>query len=1679
MLICLFPLQMFSENAPLRIFIRAGEKTHGEGEHDHPRFLNEWQKLLRERGAQCIGKMGFPSRIDLENTDVLVMYCAEGGTVTPENRTNLEAFVKRGGGIVVLHDAICGTDAQWFKTIVGGAWEHGRSKWFEGDIALYYVDRDHPITKDASNFDFEDELYYDLHMMPEAHVLAATYKPDERNNKGGKMFPSVYDIVPQMWTYEKDNHRAFVSIPGHKYKSFSLPHYRAMLLRGIAWAGKRDVNSLCTKEELASLRYPEGGPTSPENSAQKIKVPKDFDINLVSAEPLIEKPISMDWDAQGRLWVAETPEYPAGRHNPEGQIEQRPARDRISILEDSNGDGVMDKKSVFYEGLELVTSLVFYRDGVIVSQAPDIYWLRDTNGDGKAETKVTLYTGFGTRDTHAVISNMRWSQDGWIYATLGYSGGGIKSGDGKHEFGGLSSGVIRFSPDGNGMEQVSSKNGNTWGLDFSWDNELFFSQANGEHCNHVVIPEQVLARGKVAGATSFKNLEDHKKSFPIRDYTKQAYVQIDHVGGFTAASGATIYNGGAWPTEWDGSYFVSEPTVNLVHRDLLKPQGPTFVGSKDQEAEFIASSDLWFRPIHQRVGPDGALYLLDFYNQAVVHNDTRGPKHGPNNAAVRPDRDHHFGRIWRVQHKQANKFEIPKLAKASPDELIKALEHPNEWVRMTAHRLLAERNQRDVVPALEQLVASTKPAFARVHALWLLENIGACTHSTITAGLNDPDPAVQKNAAQILARLNNLNWNMDIHYALIRQFQNPNPRVQLQAIIAEYAFKPGKPAEDMLISIFPNAQNPWTQSAILAAATKDPVDWLESICAVEPAGLDRLVSELASHIAAKQEHSLTAATIARLGLIPAKGDAFKKIVLQKLAAELDPKLMLPWSPTLQQFLQAIVASPDPEVGAAAIPLIARWDKDGVMAQDVRILTEHLIEKMNAPASTEEQRLFAATSLLGVRNLNPQILPTVLKLVGSTNSVAMQKKLIEALGKTGEPSVSVEFISNYASLPAELRDAVFNELVKRPEWALVLLDVIASKKIELSSLSPLSVNRLRTHSDKAVAQKANEVIDALRGPEVKQKDEIIARLLPAVTESQSANVENGHKLFIQNCAVCHRFNGEGKDVAPDLTGMGVHGASELLVHVIDPNRVVEPNFISTSIETKDDQSYDGIIARENSDSVLLRNASGDYELKRKNIKTQKSTGRSLMPEGFESLGAESLRDILTFVCGKDNQFRIINLRPAFTANSLKGIYRSEESVEETLKFARFGVFKFSEMPFEIVNPLTSPNGKNVVVLKGGEGLAKSYPQKVEVKNVNVRAAALHFLGGVAGWGWPCCGDNKNGGLPAAKVTITHTNGSFEEFTLTNGLEIADYNGNFNVPGSKPIPGLVEHGQVRWFTKMLSSQEMISSIKLESFDNAVAPTFVAITAETVGPPPSQTARKAPVDLGHPVERIEDLNDFFPASYGPISIFMLGGGTSHDFDRWFNVDDSTTLAYATDLPVNYTTNIDYFISQKATNCNVLYLCSNQPMTNNVFRQSFMDFANRGGGLLLIHPALWYNWNNWPEYNRMLVSGGARSHDKYGEIEVTIEDRKHPVMINIPKGFKVSDELYHFEPDPQGPTIHVLATGKNPATGATFPVVWTVDHPKARIVCITLGHDRSAHENVAFRVMLQNAMAWVARKL
>lgn len=1674
--------------APLRVFIRAGAKTHGPNQHDHPRFLAEGTQLLKDRGVQADGSMEFPTANQLENTDVLVVYAADGMKIEGENRANTEKFLKRGGGLVVIHDGVvAGDQYEWAKKVQGGAWRwdgEKKTSWHEGEVGLYFVDQKHPITQGISNFDWKDEVYNQLDMAPDVHVLATS-------------FIDVFNIWPQLWTYEKTweggsaPYRCFVSIPGHEWSSFDTPHYRAILLRGIAWAGKRtQVDEFVSQDELASLRYPAGGPVPAREAVKHIQLHPEFNVTLAADENIAEKIMSLDWDPQGRLWVIETPEYPGGRdingndskvtpwrsgdpeNFPVGGKEKRRPRDRVSVLEDTNGDGIMDKKTVFADGLELPTSLVFYKDGVIVTQAPDILWIRDTDGDGKADKVEKLYTGWGTFDTHAVINNLRWGPDGWVYGAVGYTRGKVESPDGSKKFGEIAAGIYRFRPDGSMLEQVAAGGCNTWGCEVAPDNEIIFTTATcGEPICHVVIPETILARGNVGGMKAFLNIMEENKIYPPFQETRQPYVQIDWVGQWTAAAGACIYDGGAWPDKWAPkdhySFFLSEATMHLFHHEFLDPAGPTYHGRKEEgrrEIEFASSTDYWFRPIHSRVGPDGAMYLVDFYNQIAVHNDTRGPAHGARNAASRPDRDHHFTRLYRIQHKDARALPAFKLDPKDPEALIEALSHPNGWVRTTANRLLSEN--LDELDAVQErlgglIIDADAPDYARIQALWLYRTLARTkdvvwNDQAARGLLSDPSPAVRKNAVRVIAEVVSQNASHLRHEAgggepveaaeagLIERLGDTNGRVRIYALMALGELKPSRAAADAVVAAWPTLHDRWLESAAVGAASKDPALYLEAaLAANDPAFVAGFVPHLARLAGQKSDPASAARIVRLLASRPNAVNALKSSALESFVANLNPRVVPALDGDLKSALQTLLSSE--ATAGATLPLVARWDVRGELAEAVKPAVAKASSQLRDASLSDEVRGQNAANLVGVRRLDPSIIPAVAGLLGTEARPELQKKVISALGSIPEGGPAL--VASFSRLNPELIEPAFAEILKRSESTSQFVDQLEKGTISTRLLGPARIHRLRTYGDAAVAKRANEVVDRLSGPEQKEKDALLAKLTPEVVKP--GNAEEGHRLFTQNCAGCHIFKNEGRNLAPNLTGMGAHGPADLLVHIVDPNRLVEPNFVSVSVETKDGTSYEGIIDRQNANELVLRDASGDHTLRTADIKSRTSTGRSLMPEGFEALGGEGLRNILAYICADEIRFRIIDLTKAFTVNSSHGMYITQDDPEQTVTFRRHGLLKAGDIPFDVINP--EKVVANAVVLKGGDGFAKTLPQKVEVK-VGVPAQRLHFLGGVAGWGYPYGGDDLKG-KPAARVTLYFSDGKTEEIVLKNGVEIADYIGDYDVPGSKGLPNWVKRGQIRWFTRELQNSGVIDHLTIESYNNQFAPTFFGITAELGGAAPSSGAGIAPKS----------------------KVEIVGGGSSHDFARWWGQADTALVNGIPGFSANYTENPNDLIPAFKT-ADVLYLSHNQATPNPAVRVGIFDHVRNGKGLVLVHAANWYNWADWPEFNRQLVSGGTHGHDRYGEFEVTLEDVKSPILNGVPKTFLIKDELYHFEPATDGAPRLVLATGKSPIDGKVFPVVWITQNREGRIVCITLGHDGAAHDSQPYQQLLKNAIAWAA---
>jgi len=1129
-------------------------------------------------------------------------------------------------------------------------------------------------------------------------------------------------------------------------------------------------------------------------------------------------PISIAWDPRGRLWVALTPGYPD-----KSEFTGRPARDEILILHDRNGDGRMDARTVFADGLDLVTSMVFHGDGVIVTQSPEILWLRDTDGDDRADQRVVLYSGFGYEDTHAVLSNMRWGLDGWIYLTQGYSGSGSLEVTGTHRFGHIPGGILRFRPDGSAIENLVSQHSNIWGLDLDWDDEVFFSLANNSHLRHLVVTDEVLAAGRLGDVEGWNEVVDHHHLNPIRSHDREPYQQIDYAGGFTSAVGDVIYDGGAWPKAYRGDHFVCEPTVNLVHRDALRRRGVSYVASRPRKSEFLASKDLWHRPVHLSVGPDGALYILDFYNLAVVHDDARGPEHGPTNAAIRPDRDHLHGRIWRAQHRKAR-----RLPSALLDDHIAALEQSNAWQRRTAHRLLAAGPPREL-DRLRRLVTEATQAPTRLHALWVLERWGQLDAPLLVRALGDAEPGVRKNAWRIAG----LRPNGSLPGLAPALADERDARVRLVAMASAgrsiAALGPGTGGA-VLLDLIDQLDDDWSRSALIHAFGERPEMLVEHGLIQSDVNRHRpYVAAGATLVGRSRDPALAGALFAAAS----RADASSELAGTSLTA-----LQEAWPPDLfpagltsvAPALARLMASTDTALAMAALPFASRVGGDDLAAA-VTQLTARLFDRVADPDAARAHRIGALRALLIMPEQRDRAIHDAARLLEKSAPRAVTLQAIAALGDQADPAVAEVLTAAFPDLSRGARKVAFELLMQRPAWTLRFLNAVATGTIARAAVGTDRGLKLLNHPDTAVARRAAEVLGKKK--RIGAGQELVAELLPQLTGP--GDVGAGRIVFEQNCSGCHLFRGSGTDFGPELTGMGARTTEALLPSIVDPNRVVDAGYQLHTATTTDGRALSGVLIRSTPDEIALRMINVDMVVRRDELVSLEATGESPMPTGLEQfIGADGLRNLLTYLRAGYESYHPIDLAPYATASTWHGLYDAAREPTR-IAFTRYGSIDVDGIPFTILDPVRTASGFNAIVLKGGLkedwDSKRRMPQRLDIQ-LGFQLRRVHVLGGIAAWGYPY----RDEQAPAMSWTWHYRDGTSEQIVLHDGVEFADWIRRHDVPGSRFVPGLLQQGspgQIRTFTLEPSRRDLvIERIELQSFDNHLAPTVLALTAQLAG-------------------------------------------------------------------------------------------------------------------------------------------------------------------------------------------------------------------------------------------------------
>jgi putative membrane-bound dehydrogenase-like protein len=968
-------------------------------------------------------------------------------------------------------------------------------------------------------------------------------------------------------------------------------------------------------------------PISPAESHRHIVTIPGFRTELWASEPEILKPICMAWDERGRLWIAETIDYP-NELQPAGQ-----GRDRIKICEDTDADGKADKFTVFAEGLSIPTGMVFARGGLIVVESGHTLFLKDTNGDDKADERRVLFEGWGMGDTHATASNLRYGPDNWIWGVVGYSGFDGDVGGKRVRF---SMGVYRFKSDGSQLEFVRSSNNNTWGLGFSEDGTVFGSTANNNASWYMAVANRYYESVNGWTASRMETIADRQDFYPVTSQVRQ----VDAHGRYTAGAGHALYTARNYPQDfWNRVSFVTEPTGHLIGMFRLEGKGADYVARNDKS--FLASSDEWCAPIMAEVGPDGAVWVLDWYNYIIQHNPTpHGFKNGKGNAYETPLRDKRHGRIYRVAWEQARKVAPINLTGATTAKLVETLRNDNQLWRLHAQRLLVEKGGTEAVPALLRLAQerSVDPVGLNVgaqHALWTLSGLGVGDASNVRRAANTS--LRHRSAAVRRAGLGVLPRDAAGAKSLLdaRLLEDPDAQVRLAAFLAVADM----PEQDALgaatfaaLRQEPNAGDRWIPHAATSAGAKHHRGFLKAATSPAVRGMAQAFPD--SVLEAVRVVSAHHATVdSASGLATALA---LKTAPAVVAAPILDGLTAGWpagkTPTIsaddEKRLQALALGLSDSARGSLIALADRWGRREIFASVIDSTAAALRGRLGEAGMKDDERIALARRLVTLDD-RAESVRAVLALITPQTAPSLTTGLLQAVGVSRQSATAGELLGAWSRLTPAARRATISTLLRRTEWAQGLLAAVESGRLDRTDIANDQWGQLRNNPDRQIAEKARDLSGkkAIKG--TAEMEAMIQKLLPVA--NRTGDAARGRQVFETSCQICHALNGKGQRIGPDLTGIGVRPKSELLVEILDPNRSVEANYRLWTVVTRDGETVAGRLDTETATSIEILDTAGQkHAIQRKDIQSIEPSNQSIMPGGFEQLPADDLAGLLEYL-----------------------------------------------------------------------------------------------------------------------------------------------------------------------------------------------------------------------------------------------------------------------------------------------------------------------------------------------------------------------------------------------------------------------------------------------------------------
>lgn len=958
----------------------------------------------------------------------------------------------------------------------------------------------------------------------------------------------------------------------------------------------------------------------------------DFRVELFAGEPDVLSPVEMVFDENGRVYVAEMLDYP--QDPPPG----KPARSRIRLLEDTDGDGKIDRSTVFADHILEVSGILPWKGGLIVTSAPDILFLKDTNGDGKADLRQVLYTGFPKVDPEARITNPRFGIDNWIYCANDGQEARIMSPQHPERppisVGGAD---FRFRPDRDTAEPASGPT--QFGMTFDeWGNR--FITQNTMHVRHVVVPRDYLARApllEVAGVS--QDVSDHgrpsSRIFPrtqpqawrvertrLRqqryhenrlDTVRELDPSTEMAGGFfTAAAGGTVYSGDTFPDKYRGNLFTGDVSANLVHRDILSQDGVTFRASRapeEQSREFLASTDPWFRPCNFANAWDGNLYMIDIYREFI-----ETPESIPE--AIKKYMNFWsgdtMGRIYRIapNNPAQTHHSKPRLGAAGTAELVKELENANGWHRDTAHRLLLERQDRAAVPLLQNLAFTSQFPPARIHALWLLEGLAGLDAGIVSKALKDAHPRVREHTLRLSEQL--IARSQPLATTVLAMTSDPDPRVQLQVAFTLGQLPAVRRMDALAGLAVRHHADPWFRIAILSSAHDAPFAFFQRLMS-QPDVLSNsdFLSQLASLIGARHDPGEVGRFLSSLQRLKEQAAGLSGLA-RGLKLSGVKGLQVPQAEAL---IVKLLNSASEPVQQAAWETARYFELPGL----IRKASVEALE----PRLDERKRVNAIRILRSGRYSS--VAPVLRQVLESHQPSALQSAAIESLAAFDDPVIAGTLIANWRGYTPEARPKALDALLSQRERSAVLLRALEEQQIELNAIDAAARARLLQHSDPAIAERAHRLFRS----DTADRMRVVESYRDVL--KMTGNPTNGKKVFEDHCGKCHLSRRQGGRVGPDLSGISSKTKEELLTSILNPSYAIEPRFTNYLITTKDGRLHDGIIANETPGAITLRGADEDDTVLRANIAEMRASSISVMPEDLEkSVTRQELADVMSYL-----------------------------------------------------------------------------------------------------------------------------------------------------------------------------------------------------------------------------------------------------------------------------------------------------------------------------------------------------------------------------------------------------------------------------------------------------------------